>query len=138
MPAHAQSGAITQPLAAALIRFKAMRDLLLPLADETVAAIDAYVAANAVQKPDIWRKRGVSLDGRDDLAPDVLATGAVDRAGDETGFTSHGRLVRVHANGHRVHGGVPGGKRQLAPGTSMAPPQVTKLAPPSCSRSVPR
>lgn len=60
--------------------------------------------------------------------PNVLTAGAVDQAGDEAAFTSHGRLVRVHANGYQVESYVPGGTRQQASGTSMAAPQVTNLA----------
>ncbi len=58
----------------------------------------------------------------------VLVAGAVDQAGDETGFTSYGRNVRVHANGFEVDSYIPGGKRQKSSGTSMSAPNVTNLA----------
>ena len=60
--------------------------------------------------------------------PNVLVVGAVDQAGDETGFTSHGRNVAVHANGHAVESWFPGGKRVAISGTSMSAPNVANLA----------
>lgn len=60
--------------------------------------------------------------------PNVLVVGAVDQAGDETGFTSHGRNVAVHANGHTVESWFPGGKRVAISGTSMSAPNVANLA----------
>jgi hypothetical protein len=60
--------------------------------------------------------------------PNVLVVGAVDQAGDETGFTSFGRNVRVHANGFEVESYLPGGDRMKLSGTSMSAPNVTNLA----------
>jgi hypothetical protein len=60
--------------------------------------------------------------------PNVLAVGAVDRAGDETAFTSYGETVRAHANGFEVESFVPGGERLPFSGTSMAAPHVVNLA----------
>ena len=58
----------------------------------------------------------------------VLVAGAVDQAGDETGFTSYGENVRIHANGFEVDSYIPGGKRQKFSGTSMSAPNVSNLA----------
>lgn len=60
--------------------------------------------------------------------PNVLVVGAVDQAGDETGFTSYGKNVRVHANGFEVPSYVPGGRVMEFSGTSMSAPNVTNLA----------
>jgi hypothetical protein len=60
--------------------------------------------------------------------PNLLITGAVDQAGEATGFTSHGRTVEVYANGFEVDSYVPGGRRMALSGTSMAAPNVTNLA----------
>lgn len=60
--------------------------------------------------------------------PNVLVVGAVDQAGDETGFTSYGRNIRAHANGFEVESYVPGGRRMAFSGTSMSAPNVTNLA----------
>ncbi|MEP0846374.1 MAG: S8 family serine peptidase [Phycisphaerae bacterium] len=60
--------------------------------------------------------------------PNVLVVGAVDQAGQPTGFTSVGRTVRVYASGFEVESYVPGGKRIKFSGTSMAAPSVTNLA----------
>lgn len=60
--------------------------------------------------------------------PNVLVVGAVDQAGDETGFTSYGRNIRVHASGFEVESPVPGGRLMKLSGTSMSAPNVTNLA----------
>jgi subtilisin family serine protease len=60
--------------------------------------------------------------------PNLLVVGAVDQAGEPTGFTSFGRTVRVYANGFEVESYVPGGDRMAMSGTSMASPNVANLA----------
>lgn len=60
--------------------------------------------------------------------PNLITVGAVDRAGDETSFSTFGRTVVVHANGFEVESLLPGGDRQKFSGTSMASPQVANLA----------
>ena len=62
------------------------------------------------------------------VLPNVLAVGAVDKAGDEAPFTSYGPTVKVHANGYQVESFLPGGERVALSGTSMSSPQVTNLA----------
>ncbi len=62
------------------------------------------------------------------VLPNLVAVGAVDKAGDEASFTSYGPTVKVHANGYLVESVVPGGERIALSGTSMAAPQVTNLA----------
>jgi len=57
----------------------------------------------------------------------LLTVGAVDKAGDETSFTSLGK-VDVYANGFEVESFVPGGDRIAYNGTSMSSPQVMNLA----------
>jgi len=61
-------------------------------------------------------------------APNLIAVGAVDRAGDEASFTSYGPTVVVDANGYQVESVIPGGDRLAESGTSMASPQVANLA----------
>jgi subtilisin family serine protease len=60
--------------------------------------------------------------------PNLIAVGAVDQAGDETSFTSHGETVVLDADGYRVESYVPGGTRLRLSGTSMASPNVANLA----------
>jgi len=62
------------------------------------------------------------------VTPNLLTTGAVDKAGDEASFTSYGPTVKVHANGYQVESYLPGGDRVALSGTSMASPQVANLA----------
>jgi subtilisin family serine protease len=58
----------------------------------------------------------------------LLTVGAVDRAGDETSFTSYGPTVVVQANGYEVESYIPGGDRVKGSGTSVASPNVANLA----------
>jgi subtilisin family serine protease len=60
--------------------------------------------------------------------PNLITAGAVDKAGEETAFSTFGKTVVVHANGFEVDSLVPGGERLKLSGTSMAAPQVTNLA----------
>jgi hypothetical protein len=60
--------------------------------------------------------------------PNLITVGAVDKAGDEAGFTSYGPTVVVHANGYQVGSFLPGGDRVALSGTSMSAPQVANLA----------
>ncbi|MBD3166575.1 S8 family serine peptidase [bacterium] len=59
--------------------------------------------------------------------PNIISVGAVDQAGDETDFTSFGK-VDVYANGFEVESYVPGGDRIPFSGTSMSSPNVVNLA----------
>ncbi|MCB2197919.1 S8 family serine peptidase [bacterium] len=58
--------------------------------------------------------------------PNIMSVGAVDQAGDETDFTSFGK-VDVYANGFEVLSYVPGGDQLKMSGTSMSSPNVTNL-----------
>jgi len=69
----------------------------------------------------------VSIPASFDL-PNMLVVGAVDQAGDPTGFTSFGEDVVVYASGFEVQSVVPGGHPMPMSGTSMASPQVCNLA----------
>jgi subtilisin family serine protease len=60
--------------------------------------------------------------------PNILTVGAVDQTGEETGFSSFGKNVDVHANGFNVESYVPGGERLKMSGTSMSSPNVANLA----------
>jgi subtilisin family serine protease len=60
--------------------------------------------------------------------PNLITVGAVDQAGEETGFTSFGESVDVHANGFEVDSYLPGGNKIELSGTSMASPNVVNLA----------
>jgi hypothetical protein len=55
--------------------------------------------------------------------PNIISIGAVDQAGEETSFTSFGK-VDVYANGFEVLSYVPGGTQMKLNGTSMSSPQV--------------
>ena len=59
--------------------------------------------------------------------PNMISVGAVDAAGDETSFTSLGK-VDLYANGFEVESYVPGGNRIKFNVTSMSSPQVLNLA----------
>jgi subtilisin family serine protease len=59
--------------------------------------------------------------------PNIITVGAVDQAGDETSFTSFGK-VDVYANGFEVLSYVPGGDQLKMSGTSMSSPNAVNLA----------
>ncbi|RKX28684.1 MAG: hypothetical protein DRP47_03750, partial [Candidatus Zixiibacteriota bacterium] len=59
--------------------------------------------------------------------PNIISIGAVDQAGDETSFTSFGK-VDVYANGFEVKSYIPGGHEMKLSGTSMSSPNTTNLA----------
>lgn len=60
--------------------------------------------------------------------PNLITVGAVDQAGTETGFSTFGKTVVVHANGFEVNSYIPGGEKLKFSGTSIASPQVANLA----------
>jgi subtilisin family serine protease len=60
--------------------------------------------------------------------PNLMVVGAVNKAGEETGFTTMGKNVDVYANGYKVESYIPGGETDEYSGTSMASPQVANLA----------
>lgn len=60
--------------------------------------------------------------------PNLITVGAVDKAGDETSFSTFGKTVVVHANGFEVESFFPGGERAKLSGTSMASPQIANQA----------
>jgi len=60
--------------------------------------------------------------------PNLITVGAVDQAGEETGFTSFSESVDVHANGFEVNSYLPGGGKIEMSGTSMASPNAVNLA----------
>jgi len=60
--------------------------------------------------------------------PNLITVGAVDQAGEETGFTSFGESVDIYANGFEVVSYLPGGEMIAMSGTSMASPNVVNLA----------
>ncbi len=60
--------------------------------------------------------------------PNLITVGAVDQAGEETGFTSFGESVDVYANGFEVVSYLPGGEMMAMSGTSMASPNAVNLA----------
>jgi subtilisin family serine protease len=60
--------------------------------------------------------------------PNIIVAGAVDQAGDFTGFTSTGRSIDVYSDGFEVESYVPDGIRMKLSGTSMSAPAVVNLA----------
>jgi len=60
--------------------------------------------------------------------PNLITVGAVDQAGEETGFTSFGESVDVYANGFEVVSYLPGGELIAMSGTSMSSPNAVNLA----------
>ena len=68
----ARSGSISRELAQALVRLRVAADRELPVRQALVDELGQTLAAHAIEKPDIWAARDVSLDGRTDLTPVVV------------------------------------------------------------------
>ena len=60
--------------------------------------------------------------------PNLITVGAVDISLQPASFTSFGKSIDLYANGFEVNTRMPGGKRTLISGTSLAAPQVSNLA----------
>lgn len=103
--------------------FRIMADALVTALSSAPEILFVPAAGNTNDDVDFIQAIPAGID-----LPNVLTVGAVDRAGDEVAFTSHGRLVRAHANGYEIEGRVPGGERLHWSGTSLAAPQLTNLA----------
>jgi subtilisin family serine protease len=68
-PAVAKSHQLSNDLAWGLIRDRVILKRNLPLKAETITVLAQEVAANNVQKPDIWAAREVTLSNADQLTP---------------------------------------------------------------------
>jgi subtilisin family serine protease len=60
--------------------------------------------------------------------PNLLTVGAVDISLQPAGFTSFGNSIDLYANGFEVRTRMPGGKKTMISGTSLAAPMVSNLA----------
>jgi len=71
-PAVAKSHQLSNSLAWSLVQIRVLLTERLPLKAITVAAFSKDVAANNVQKPDIWATRDVTLTAADKLTPVIV------------------------------------------------------------------
>jgi subtilisin family serine protease len=69
----AESGEISRELAGIVVQARRYLKVLQPVQQEMIAVLGETIAAHAVEKPDIWAARDVSLEGHDDLTPVVVA-----------------------------------------------------------------
>jgi subtilisin family serine protease len=72
-PTVDKTGALSSELAPGLVSVRYALVLRLPLKQTLVDTYGAYLAANKVEKPDIWAARDVSLESERPYAPVVLA-----------------------------------------------------------------
>ena len=72
-PTVDKTGALSSELAPGLVSVRYALVLRLPLKQTLVDTYSAYLAANKVEKPDIWAARDVSLESGRPYAPVVLA-----------------------------------------------------------------
>jgi subtilisin family serine protease len=72
-PAADKTGALSSDLAPALITARFTLELRLPIRQALVDTYGAYLAANQVDKPDIWAARNVSLEPGRPYAPVIIA-----------------------------------------------------------------
>ena len=102
--------------------FKVMRDGLYEAMQSAPDILFVAAAGNSDNDVEFEETIPSSFD-----LPNVLVVGAVDQAGEPTGFTSFGKTVQVYANGFEVESYIPGGQRLKFSGTSMSSPNVTNL-----------
>jgi hypothetical protein len=77
-PVVEKTGHISNDLADRLIAFRYLADFQLPLKEEISAVLDKYIAANRIEKQDIWQERNVALteeQGLNDVLIAVWDTG---------------------------------------------------------------
>jgi hypothetical protein len=118
---------VPEGLVGPIVGARLQNALIAPLNAPIVAGLQAVIDVQsraAPAKPDVWTPRQFTI------APNARATevGAVEKAGEETSFSTFGKTVVVHANGFEVESVLPGGDRVKFSSTSMASPQVANLA----------
>jgi subtilisin family serine protease len=99
-PALAKSHQLSNDLAWGLVRYRLVLKDILPLKDATVAVLTQEVAANNVEKPDIWEARDVTLTAASKLTPVKVAIW--DSGSDLSLFPG-----RVYSDPHPAPGGDP-------------------------------
>lgn len=68
-PAVAKSHSISNELAWNLLSARVQLQIFIPVRNQTLSSLGAYIAAHHVQKPDIWAARDVTLNGSQKLTP---------------------------------------------------------------------
>jgi len=71
-PIVAQSGSLGSDLARGLVGMKSALAVVLPLKSELVGVYSDYIAANRVEKRNIWAEREIALEAGEDLAPVMI------------------------------------------------------------------
>lgn len=72
-PGLDKTGTISGDVAQGLMSQYSLIEAFVPLQNERVAVLQAYIDAHHVEKQDIWQERSVSLDNRSDLTPVTIA-----------------------------------------------------------------
>ena len=72
-PGVVKTGTISDENAATLVNMNYIVNHMLPIKDDMIAVYESYIAANKVEKADIWADRDVDLSNAPDLSPVVMA-----------------------------------------------------------------
>jgi len=122
MQASGAGGTVEQRHATAARYFKMIKECFVESMREAPGILFVASSGNSNSNESFEEVIPAAID-----LPNTITVGAVDQAGDETLFTSFGK-VDVYADGFEVDSIVPGGEHQSWSGTSEAAPQVTNLA----------
>jgi hypothetical protein len=68
----AKGGSISRELAQLVAELRVMQDVMLPVRDIVIESLGATIAANAVEKPELWGARDVALSVSEGLSPVVI------------------------------------------------------------------
>lgn len=72
-PVVEKTGVLTEDMARTLVNMRYTTEMFLPVRDRVAAVYGEYIAANRVEKEDIWAARAIELNDADEASPVLVA-----------------------------------------------------------------